>query len=139
MLSPPNNGSEITDRFKDNFFYKALTGPAGQQLGTEPESVPNHLGPADFELGIITGDFSLNPYFSRLINKSNDGTVSVESARIEGMSDFLVVRSSHTFIMQNKNVIDQVVHFIRNGEFHIKVMGQTCNAVLSSFMGAGMR
>ena len=100
MLSPPNNGSEIADRFKENILYRALTGPAGQQLGTHPHDPPVKLGPVRFELGVIAGDMSLNPYFSRLINQASDGTVSIESTKIDGMNDFIVVHSCHTFIMR---------------------------------------
>lgn len=55
MLAPPNKGSEITDEMKDNLIYKTVNGPAGLQLGTDSMSVPNQLGPANFEVGIIAG------------------------------------------------------------------------------------
>src|SRR6185295_16595733 len=73
MLAPPNQGSELADRFQHNFLYKFFTGPAGQELGTDPVSVPNRLGPAAFEVGIIAGDSSLNPVLSAWIPGPDDG------------------------------------------------------------------
>lgn len=117
MLSPPNQGSEVADWVAENELLQRVLGPSAEQLGTGPESVPNQLGPADFELGIIAGNRTLNPLFSRMIPGADDGKVSVERAKVEGMNDFLVVPHSHTYIMMSDDVIEQVAHFLANGEF----------------------
>jgi len=118
MLSPPNKGSVIADRLKNNFLYKWITGPAGQQLGTGNKSVPNRLNPIEVEVGVITGNRSLEPWFSSMIPGDDDGKVSVKRAGLKEMNDFLVVESSHTFIMQNSEVIDQIVIYLKNGRFN---------------------
>lgn len=118
MISPPNNGSELVDNFKDSYFFKKRHGPAGQQLGTTKESVPQNLGPVDFELGVIAGNKSFNPVSSVIIPGPDDGVVSVESAKIKGMADFIVMPNSHTFIMKSKDVIMQIIHFLEDGEFN---------------------
>ncbi len=117
MISPPNKGSELVDALSDLFIYKWLNGPAGQVLGTEPDSLPNKLKPVREEIGVITGDFSFNPLFSWIIPGADDGKVSVERAKLAEMADFLVVPSSHSFIMRNSEVLKQVVFFLRNGKF----------------------
>ena len=38
MLAPPNQGSEVVDNWKNVPGFKALNGPAGMQLGTDPSS-----------------------------------------------------------------------------------------------------
>ncbi len=117
MLSPPNQGSQLVDELSDNPLFQWATGPAGQELGTDRSNLPNRLGPADFEVGIITGSRSLNPLTSWLVAGEDDGTVSVESAQLEGMAAFLVVPNTHTFIMNSSQVAQEVVHFLEHGSF----------------------
>ncbi len=117
MLGPPNQGSEVADWVAENKILQKVLGPSSEQLGTDPESLPNQLGPVDFELGIIAGNRTLNPLFSRMIPGADDGKVAVERTRVEGMSDFLVVPYSHTYVMMREDVIYQVAHFLEHGEF----------------------
>lgn len=117
MLSPPNQGSELADQLRNNRFYQWATGPAGQQLGTESSSFPNQLGPVEFELGVITGNNTLNPLYSSWIPGEDDGKVSVARAKVAGMLDFLVVPHSHTWIMNSREVIAQVIYFLDTGSF----------------------
>ncbi len=117
MLSPPNKGSEVADFLKDVYAYKLVMGPAGQQLGTDSSSLPGSMKAIDAHVGIITGNRSFDPWFSPLIPGEDDGKVSVESAKLEEMSDFLVVESSHAFIMGNTSVIDQTKFFLKHGKF----------------------
>jgi len=117
MLSPPNQGSELSDRFGQTIVYRQATGPAGQQLGTATNSVPNTLGPVTFELGVIAGNRTLNPLYSSLIPGIDDGKVSITRAQVEGMRDFLIVPHSHTFIMRSDTVIAQTVRFLERGRF----------------------
>lgn len=116
MLSPPNQGSGVADRLPDRLL-RLVMGPASVQLGTDSASIPVELPPVDFELGIITGDASLNPLFSQWLPGEDDGMVAVESAWVEGADDFLVVPYTHTFIMYRDRVIEEVLSFLENGEF----------------------
>jgi triacylglycerol lipase len=117
MLSPPNSGSEVVDKLRDTRVLEWINTPAVEQLGTEPGSLPNTLGFPNYEVGIITGDRSINPILSILIPGRDDGKVSVESAKLRGIKDFLIVHSTHSFIMNEEKVIQQVLAFIKNGVF----------------------
>ena len=117
MLSPPNQGSEAVDKLKDYSLFKWANGPAGQQLGTDKESLPNKIGLPYYEVGIIAGDKTINPILSMIIPGEDDGKVSVERAKLKGMKDFLVVHKAHPFIMNDEDIINQVIYFIKNGIF----------------------
>ncbi len=124
MLSPPNQGSEAVDKLSGMPGFTAVNGPAGKQLGTDQDDVPSQLGPATFDVGIITGNRSINLFLSMMIPGEDDGKVSVERAKLEGMSDFLVVPHSHPFIMKRKLVIRQVIYYLEHGRFEIDEHGE---------------
>ena len=117
MLAPPNKGSEVADKLKGLSIYKWSHGPAGQELGTDSESIPNRLKPVKIDVGVIAGDSSINPVFSAMIPGADDGTIAVERTKLKEMKDFIVVSSTHTFIMDNPLVMRQVVHFLEKGTF----------------------
>jgi len=121
MLSPPNKGSEVVDELGGLWLFRAINGPAGLQLSTNNESMPNTLGPAEFELGIITGNQSINWILSSMIDGVDDGKVSIESAKLEGMKDFLVIEATHPFIMKNDIAIEQTKYFFKNTKFNHSV------------------
>jgi len=122
MLAPPNRGSELVDALGDWAAFRALNGPAGRQLGTARDSLPNALGPAPFEAGVIAGNRSINVLLSSLIEGADDGKVSVDNTKLVGMRDFLVVRATHPLIMRKREVADQAAHFLRHGVFrHARV------------------
>lgn len=124
MLSPPNQGSEVTDFFKDSILYGWLNGPAGQQLTTDELGLPKQLQAIDFEIGVITGNSSYEPWFSRLSEGEDDGKVSVANAHLEEMKDFLVVPRNHTLIMNAPFVMEQVEHFLKHGVFRRQAVAE---------------
>lgn len=117
MLGPPNHGSELVDLLADLPGFKTVNGPAGMQLGTGAMSVPNSLGPVDYSLGVIAGTQTINLILSTMLPKPNDGKVSVESTKVEGMTDHIELPATHPFMMWNPDVIDQVLFFLKQGHF----------------------
>ena len=117
MLSPPNQGSEVVDTRGSLRIFKLINVIAGSELGTGTNSTPNQLGPATFTVGIIAGDRSINWINSAMIRGSDDGKVSVEHTKLEGMTDHIVIHATHPFLMRNKTSIRQTIHFLRNGQF----------------------
>jgi pimeloyl-ACP methyl ester carboxylesterase len=118
MLGPPNKGSEIVDNLHWVPGYKFINGPAGLEIGATEQSIPNSLGSVDFELGVIAGTRTVNPFLSLMLEKPNDGKVSVESSKIGGMSDHIELSVTHTFMMNNSSVISQIIYFLKNGMFN---------------------
>ncbi len=120
MLGPPNQGSELVDVLGEIFAFEWLNGPAGLQLGTGPDSLPNRLGPVSFELGVIAGNRSLNPVYSQILPEADDGKVTVERTKVDGMKAHITMPVTHTFMMMNSDVIEQVIAFLRNGSFLVE-------------------
>jgi len=121
MIAPPNQGSEIVDNWRNVPGYVAISGPAGLQLGTDDASVPKTLGPVKFSVGVIAGNRTYNLIFSMSLPNPDDGRVSVAKTKVEGMSDFIEMPHTHSFIMRSDDVIRQALHFLEFGEFQHKV------------------
>lgn len=117
MLGPPNQGSEVVDKLGKVPGFKLINGKAGLQLGTAKNSIPNKLGKVEFDLGIIAGTQSINWILSSFIPGTDDGKVSTESTKVEGMNDHIKLPTSHPFMMKNDAVIEQIIYYLKNGKF----------------------
>lgn len=117
MLGPPNQGSRAVDELGGVPGFRWLNGPAGRQLGKGEDSVPLRLGPAEFELGVIAGNRSIDPITSAVLDNPDDGRVSVADTKLEGMDDFVVVDHSHAFMMRMRRPIELTIRFLRSGSF----------------------
>ena len=117
MLGPPNQGSEVIDKTRDWPGIKLFSGEAGLQLGTDGESIPAQLGPVDFELGVIAGTGTNNPFMSAVLPAEDDGKVTVARTKVDGMDDMKVVDDSHFDMMKSNSVIAATARFLRTGSF----------------------
>lgn len=116
MLGPPNQGSQMADFVNTLNLTKVQPKPVAQ-LGTGDNSVPLSLGPVNFELGVIAGTRNVRPIISSTIDGPSDGTVLVEETKVDGMQDFLELPATHSLMMWQNAVLDQIVYFLANGEF----------------------
>jgi hypothetical protein len=55
--------------------------------------------------------------FKGFIPGPSDGKVSLERARLEGMTDFLVLPVTHSLMMRDQAVIDHTIRFLMAGHF----------------------
>lgn len=116
MLGPPNQGSEVVDKLRKMRIFSLINGPASLQLGTDAESIPNKLGPIDFELGVIAGTRSINLILSSMIPGPDDGKVAVSKTKIQGMKEFIEVKSAHPFLMNNQVARKATLYFLQTGK-----------------------
>lgn len=118
MLGTPNSGSEIADHLKNSIAYRAFFGPAGQQLVTQRNAATSAmLPPVDYPVGIIAGNRSIYPAASAFLPKPHDGRVSVANTRLDGMTDHIVIRTSHPWLVRNGEAIEQTIAFLKDGRF----------------------
>ena len=117
LLAPPNGGSEIADRLASVPLLARVIGPLAGHLGTGAQDLPRRLPGLPIPVGVIAGSRWINHAGPLWLPTPHDGTVSVESTRLAGMSDHLVLPYTHTFIMNPAEVADQVDAFLRRGRF----------------------
>ena len=117
MLAPPNQGSQLAEFLKNNYIYRSFFGPAGQDLVSGKGGIVHELGPLYYEVGVIAGSMAVDPVSWLILPGSNDGKVTVESTRLQGMQDHIVLPTSHLFIVTNDEALFQTIHFLENGNF----------------------
>jgi len=111
MLAPPNQPAHLARRLKKNLIYWVFTGDSGQKLSEEKfyRDLPIPRVP----FGVIAGDKGQSLTFS----EPNDGVVTVESTKLEGMADWILLHHGHTFIMNCKDTFEHCKRFIESGRF----------------------
>lgn len=120
MIGTPNRGSEVADFLRHKSLYKWYFGEAGQGLGTSPGDVHASLPPIDFDCGVIAGE---NHYLhfpaSYIVDipRPNDGLVSVESTKVEGLRDHVTVFGDHSLLVWMPSVWKLTLHFLDTGRF----------------------
>jgi pimeloyl-ACP methyl ester carboxylesterase len=119
MLSPPNQGSQVADYFEDSRLYQLFYGAAGQDVSTDSDLL-GKLEPLNYEVGIIAGDRSFNPFFSDLLPGADDGKVAVQSTKLAEMTDFMTISATHLMIKYHPEVAEQTIYFLQHGKFEVK-------------------
>ena len=119
LLGTPNKGSEVADIDTDEGLEGQLlewAGPTARALTTRPDGFPASLPTPDYSVGIIAGtrDRKLT---NRWLPVPNDGLVSVESAKLDGMTDFITLDLAHWDLRNDKESARQVIAFLETGRF----------------------
>lgn len=132
MLGVPNRGAEMADLLKRNFLFRAVLGPAGQQLVSHPEGLISGLPIPRLEFAVIAGARGTPEGWNPLIPGDDDGTVTVASTRLPGAVDFLTVPALHTFMLSNSAAVEASVRFLTTGRLRADEPAQPIVAVESS-------
>lgn len=115
FVGTPNHGSDVADFFSDTWML-SLVGGTAESLTTNPNSFPNSLPLPNYDFGVIAGTQTY-PVFSGMFAKTNDGLVSVESTKLEGMRDFIEVDIKHDRLRRDPYVTSLVLNFIQTDRF----------------------
>jgi triacylglycerol lipase len=119
MIAPPNHGSERADQLYPYRWFRWLYGTRStEQLCASNRRFYEELGRPPIEFGIIAGGRGNDRGFSRFLKGDDDGTVSVESAKLEGAADFILLPHPHTVLVLTPETARQVTVFLRTGRFN---------------------
>ncbi len=123
MLGPPNKGSEFADFLTDNKHlrpvFELIYGPAGSEMKTTHEH-SEEAQKIDYEVGVIAGSSSINPLALLVlgdIGNEHDGIVPITHTMLDEMADHIVIPATHSFMMNNTTVIEEIKEFLRKGKF----------------------
>ena len=111
MLAPPNQPAHLAKLLKKNPVYRIFTGDSGQKLSEE--DFYSDLPVPTVPFGVIAGDKGQSLTFS----EPNDAVVTVESTKLDGMADWILLHHGHTFIMNCKDTFEHCRHFLEEGSF----------------------
>jgi pimeloyl-ACP methyl ester carboxylesterase len=116
LIGTPNRGSRLADLGRRFFHPSFLVLKPLSSLVTDapPISPPVNVPPPEF--GIIAGNRNrlLTGIF---LSPESDGRVEVESTKLDGMADFIVLPSIHTKIHKQRETAELVDRFLRTGRF----------------------
>ncbi|MEE3369936.1 MAG: alpha/beta hydrolase [Planctomycetota bacterium] len=128
MLAPPNQGTELAARVRNNPIFLALWGVSGGEMATWKTLEPR-LGIPDCEFGIIAGNPLPNQQGNPLIEGPDDLVVGVQETQLPGAHDFLVLPVSHSTIMHDQHVQDATLRFLQRGHFRSAALRQPIPAI----------
>ena len=117
MIAPPNNGSITATRLSDFALFTKLLGESARQLGKGWQDLEQRLAIPEGQFGIIAGGFGNPIGLSFTVPGDDDGRISVETTRLPGARDFVVVSAVHEFIANDPRVIGMTRQFLTNGYF----------------------
>jgi hypothetical protein len=83
-----------------------------QEPGTE-----GTLGTPSFEFGIIAGGRGNENGYNPWLPGDDDGIVSVESTRLAGAADFLLLPLNHAELRSDDKVLECTLRFLQHGYF----------------------
>jgi len=116
MLAPPHRGSQIVEWLEESPLQYVL-GKASRYLRpAEIWKVAPDFTELD-KLAIIMGRKNRIKFFDFALNEVNDGIVSVDDGKIEGVKMFIEEDVDHTFMMLDPKVQELARNFITEGAY----------------------
>jgi hypothetical protein len=121
MIAPPNGGASMADWMdrRTGPVFPLLFGRSARLMRTGGAGICEALGPLPEQtsLGIIAGGTGRQAGFNPLLGRDNDRVVAVEEAKLDGMSDFLLLPIAHGPLLFASETARQCDHFLRRAKF----------------------
>lgn len=114
MLAPPNHGSRIATKISDVVPDVINT---LDQLGKDWKELEPKLATPACPFGIIAGGKKNDYGYNIFLTGDDDGTVTVESTRLAGASDFVIIPSMHTALVFDETAHEYTLRFLQHGYF----------------------
>lgn len=113
QLAPPNQGAWIADRVRQIPLFGRV--PAFRDLGQSDEGRVEDLGPPPeaVEVGVVAGQSAS----AWLGGEPGDGVVRVKETHLPGARDWILTPHFHTVIMNGRDTLAEVDHFLQRGRF----------------------
>lgn len=115
LIGTPNKGTPLVDKHRDACWMQLL-GSTTLALGTTENSFPNSISDPYYPVGIIAG-IREGVDNEDTIPGKDDGLVPLESTKMSGMTDFIVIDSSHWMLRYDRDVAMQTIGFLKHGRF----------------------
>ena len=116
LMGTPNKGTSLVNEYEDKWYFSWL-GPMIAELGVDNSQFLKTLKAPYYTVGVIAGSRPYSRWSSGTLQGQNDGLVAVESTKLEGMSDFIVIDVNHSRMKRDSRVIEQVIYFLKNSKF----------------------
>ncbi len=121
MLGTPNQGAFMADWLAERLglLFPLIWGRSAHQLRRGDVGLCARAGllPKGTELGVVAGGTGKGKGFNPLIPTDNDFTVGVSETVLSGMTDFALVRMTHTMLPCSPKSMHFIVRFLETGHF----------------------
>jgi hypothetical protein len=112
MLGPPNNGAAIARLLAKLKLFGLVVGEGGLELGPNWQTLLPTLAIPPCPFAIVAGDLSHFRIRNPLVGQSSDLLVSIDEARLEGATEFVVLPIAHSTLMTDQRSIRFVTEFL---------------------------
>lgn len=131
MIGSPNQGASIAAYTGQHGLLKFFTPKVATELIPGSQLVTNLPEPS-IDTGIIAGTKEFSPFipvswfYKKATNSApGDGVVELSNTKCSNMSDFIEMPLHHSFMMWDSQLIEQILNFLKNGQFAHKHSGKS--------------
>lgn len=120
LLAAPNQGTPLADPLRWKPLARMISPAVAHSCARQKAELneKNPLLPVDYAPAVIMGNQSgWFPMLSPFIKGPDDGVVAVESGKLPGMSSFRVMKTSHTRITRQPDILREISLFLKTGQF----------------------